>query len=513
MPIKEGNMSAKIFKSTNFNQLVLLPEDIGGRIPANHPVRLVNEVVEMLNIDTILAIYKGGGSSAYHPRLMLKILFYSYLNNIYSSRKMEKALQENIYFMWISGNSIPDFRTINLFRGKRLKNYIHLLFSEVVKLMSELGYVSLKKQFIDGTIIEAQANKYTFVWRGSAEKNKEKLENKIIHILKEIESAIKSDDSENNPEIKSINSQELRERIQKLNEGLDKLDKQQKKKLKELEIDQLARLENYEEQLNTLGDRNSYSKTDTDASFMRMKEDRLGTGELKPAYNVQISTENQVITNFTLHQTSSDTVTLASHLQQSNELFGARTKQAITDAGYGSEENYEMLNKCNIEGFIPYQNFRLEQKKKFKNNAFLQENLFYNQEKDYFVCPMGQHLNKVGVSQKISARKYVSNVTYYQATRCAGCPLRSGCFKGEGPRLITVNHQLIEYKQYMRKKLLSPEGQMLRKQRSIEPEAVFGQIKNNNSFTRFRLRGLDKVQIEFGLIAIAHNLRKWAKYA
>lgn len=114
--------------------------------------------------------------------MMLKVLFYAYLNNIYSCRKIEKALQENIHFLWLSGNSTPD-RTINDFRGKRLKEDIKSLFSAIVLLLQESGYVSLDVQYVDGTKVESASNHYTLVWRGSVEKNKAKLESKYRQSL------------------------------------------------------------------------------------------------------------------------------------------------------------------------------------------------------------------------------------------------------------------------------------------------------------------------------------------
>ncbi|WP_317165494.1 transposase, partial [Myroides sp. LoEW2-1] len=189
------------------------------KIPLDHPVRLINAVVDELDISSILSQYKGGGTTSYHPRMMIKVLFYAYFNNIYSSRKIERALTENIYFMWLSGNSLPDHRTINYFRAKRLKGQIHQLFADVVRLLQELQYVSLQVQYIDGTKIESSSNRYTFVWRGSVEKNKAKLETKIQDVLTEIEGQIKQDQSELAKEhcSKNIDSLELKEKVTQLN--------------------------------------------------------------------------------------------------------------------------------------------------------------------------------------------------------------------------------------------------------------------------------------------------------
>jgi transposase len=424
-------MAKVVFKELAGTQLTLFPQNILDRIAPNHPVRLVNEVVDNLDISSVLSQYQGGGASSYHPRMMIKVLFYSYLSNVYSCRRIERALQENIHFMWISGCSTPDFRTINNFRGKRLQGEIHTLFAEVVRLLQELNYVSLDIQYIDGTKLEASANRYTFVWRGSVEKNKAKLEGKIQSVIQDIESQTQEDDTTiSKDELpQAIDSALIKERLSQLNARLKEPDKKTKKKLAELQQEHLPRLEKYESQLEALENRNSYSKTDPDATFMRMKEDHMKNGQLKPAYNPQISTENQFITHYSIHQTPGDTTTLIHHLEGFERLHGRQSQAVVADAGYGSEENYEFMEKEDIEAFVKYNYFHLEHKRSTKNNIFLPQNLYYNKEQDYFVCPMGQHMTKKGVGTRTSDNGYVSHVGYYQATSCSGCPLSGQCHK------------------------------------------------------------------------------------
>lgn len=502
---------AKItFKELPGTQPTLFPQNILDKIAPNHPVRLVNEVVDNLDISTIISKYQGGGTSSFHPRMMIKVLFYSYLSNIYSCRKIERALHENIHFMWLSGCSTPDFRTINYFRGKRLQGEIHRLFSEVVRLLQELNYVSLDIQYIDGTKIESAANKYTFVWRGSIEKNKAKLEEKIKSIIQDIENQTKEDDRTiSQDELpQTIDSKLIKDKLSQLNARLKETDKQTQKKLAELQQSHLPRLEKYENQLETLENRNSYSKTDTDATFMRMKEDHMKNGQLKPAYNPQISTENQFITHYSIHQTPGDTTTLIHHLVSFEQLYHKQSQTVVADAGYGSEENYEFMEQNDIEAFVKYNYFHKEQKRSIKNNIFLPQNLYYNEDQDYFVCPMGQHLTKRGIGTRTSDNGYKSDVSYYQAVNCNECPLRGQCHKSKGNRILEVNHRLNELKQKAKTRLMSEKGLYYRSKRPVEPEAVFGQLKSNNKFNRLTLRGLSKVGIEFGLMAIGHNLRK-----
>jgi transposase len=505
-------MAKIVFKELSGIEPTLFPQNILDKIAPNHPVRLVNEVVDNLDLSSIISKYQGGGASSFHPRMMIKVLFYSYLSNVYSCRKIERALHENIHFMWLSGCSTPDFRTINYFRGKRLQGEIHKLFAEVVRMLQELNYVSLDIQYIDGTKIEAAANKYTFVWRGSVEKNKVKLEEKIKSVIQDIENQTKEDDKTiSHDELpQAIDSKLIKEKLSQLNARLKEPDKKTQKKLAELQQEYLPRLEKYENQLETLEDRNSFSKTDTDATFMRMKEDHMKNGQLKPAYNPQISTENQFVTHYSIHQTPGDTTTLKHHLESFEQLHKRQSQTVVADAGYGSEENYEFMEQNDIEAFVKYNYFHMEQKRKIKKNIFLPQNLYYNNEQDYFVCSMGQHLTKKGVGTRTSDNGYKSDVSYYQAVNCNGCPLRGQCHKAKGNRTLEVNFRLKELKQKAKELLMSETGLYHRSRRPIEPEAVFGQLKSNNKFNRFTLRGLSKVNIEFGLMVIGHNLRKLA---
>ena len=508
-------MAKIVFKELTSNQNVLFPTNLLEHIPENHPVLLINQVVDGLNLDQIFSTYHTRGASSYHPRMMLKVLFYSYLCNIYSCRKIAQALQENIYFMWLSGKSTPDFRTINRFRGEHLKEHIKDLFTQIVLMLNELGYLSLDVQYIDGTKIESASNRYSFVWRGSVEKYKSKLEDKIRTVLSTIDSHIEADEQASlcNDVPKAIDLDELKAKVKQLNVRQDKMTKIEQKQVKQLQEDYLPRLEKYEHQLQKMGNRNSYSKTDTDATFMRMKEDHMKNGQLKPAYNVQIATEEQFITNVGIYQRAGDTATLPSFVEDFEQCYKRQSKVVVADAGYGSEQNYEFMENNDMEAYVKYNFFHKEQKRAWKKNAFAVQNLFYNPDKDFFICPMGQRMTNIGIKKSKSELGYVSTLTRYQAQNCQDCPLRGLCHKSKNNRVIEVNYKLREYKRKARERLLSEQGVYHRGKRCIEPEAVFAQVKHNSQFNRFRLRGLQKVNIEFTLVAIAHNLRKWSRKA
>ena len=500
-----------IFKPYNQGQIELFPQRLDDFIGENDPVRLVNQVVDELDLTFLIQTYKGGGTSSFCPRMMIKVLFYAYMRNIYSCRKIEAALSENVHFLWLSGKQFPDFRTINDFRSKRLKHQINGIFSKVVMMLNELGYVSLDVQYIDGTKIESASNRYTFVWRKSVERNKLKLEAKVANIIRQIERGIQDDNRAADETQTPINSKELKEKIKDLN-AKEKQSREQKKQVKEL-VKHQAKLEEYEQHLDTLGNRNSYSKTDPDATFMRMKEDHMGNGQLKPAYNIQISTEDQFVTNFGVFQNPGDTSTFTDYVDSFEEKYDRQSSEIVADSGYGSEQNYDYMESKGIGNYVKFSYFHKEQKRSFKNNPFLADNLFYNPNGDFYTCPMGQKMERIGTTHRVSDRGYRSEIASYQAKRCEGCPLRGGCHKSKENRTIDVNHNLLRHKTIARENLTSDRGLMHRSKRPIEPEAVFGQIKSNRKFNRFRLRGLEGVTVEFGLICIALNLSKMMKKA
>lgn len=500
------------FKEYNQNQAVLFPTRLDEHIPEGSPVRLVSKIVDELDISVITRTYKSEGSLGYDPRMMLKVLFYSYLTNIYSCRKMESALTESIHFMWLSGKQFPKHSCINDFRSKRLKKHINNLFTQVVLMLVDLGYVSLEVQYIDGTKIESASNRYTFVWRKSVERYKEQLENKIKGILKQIDQGIYEDNQAIDNNSKSIDSEELQQKIKELNDRNKSKDKQNSKLIKDLETKHLPKLKEYEQKLQDIGDhRNSSCKTDKDATFMHMKEDHMKNGQLKPAYNIQISTENQFLTHYGVYQNPTDIRTLILYLTKFKEQYKKQSDEVVGDSGYGSEENYDYMEQENIEAYVKFNYFHKEQKKAFKTDPHRPENLHYNKEEDCFICPIGQKMECIDEYKRPNSYGYISTIKRYKAQNCKACSIRSRCFKGKGDRIIEINHNLRKHKHKAREKLNSPEGLKHRSNRPIEPEAVFGQIKYNKGFNRFRLRGLDGVNLEFGLIAIAMNIAKLAK--
>lgn len=504
-------MAKLAIKSDIRKQNLLLPPSLDELVPENHMVRVVDAVIDRLDISDILSTYRGGGNSAFNPKMMLKVLVFAYLSNVYSSRRIEELLRRDIYFMWLAGMKRPDFRTINYYRGKRLKEGFDAVFTQVVRLLHEEGFVSLKVQYVDGTKIESVANKYTFVWRGSVEKYDARLKAKTEALLRQIEQNHSIEDREN-PAAGELTAEDVAERVGRIKEKVDadKLSKEERKALKQIETDAVPRMIRYKGQLETMGSRNSYSKTDPDATFMRMKEDAMLNGQLKPGYNVQISTENQFITNFGIYQRPADTLTMISYLESFKTRYGMQSEQIVADSGYGSEENYEYMFSNGMTPYVKYNMFHVEQRRVYRNDPFRVSNLFYNPDGDFFVCPMGQKMEFIRQERRYTASGYQQTVSVYRASRCEGCPLRGQCHKSKLDRQIEVNHTLDDYKARARELLTSEQGLKHRSNRPIEPEAVFGQIKECGRFRRLRLKGLTGAKIDFGLKALAHNLRKLA---
>ena len=356
-----------------------------------------------------------------------------------------------------------------------------------------------------------RSNRYSFVWGRAIKTNKERIRKQLEALWQYTQQIAGEELSDTEPtSYPTLDAQVVEQTIEKIDKALENkpVSKKVKQKLAYAKKHWPAKLDQYQQQEKILGTRNSYSKTDPDATFMRMKEDYMGNGQLKPGYNWQISTTDQFIVNYSLHHNPTDTLTFKPHMDQFQALF-AQWPQAVTaDAGFGSEENYEYLEDKPIANFIKYNYFHKEQTQSWKNDPFKTDNLFYNQDTNTVYCPMGQPMTWIGQQKRLTESGYEQIWDRYQAQNCRGCPLRGPCHKGKGNRIVQINHKLRKYKQKVRENLLSEEGLRHRRKRPADVEPVFAFIKHNRGFKRFLLRGLDKVSIEIGLLAISHNLAK-----
>lgn len=528
-------------------QPMLLPPSLEELISEKHIVRVVNKLVESMDIKPLKATYKGGGRSAYNPLMLMKVLVYGYLMKIYSSRRIAKALREDINFMWLSGMQRPDFRTINNFRSGRLRRSIEEVFSSMIIFLSENRYIRLESYFVDGTDIEANANKHSYVWRVNAEKYNKRVKEKVKELLKQIEIVNQKEDAEYgdkdleevgeqseeisiekieeevkkiNKRIERIQQEEEREnkqeekvkekrsegnsRIEETDKQTDKI-KRTKRILKQIEGQYIPRLKKYKEQMQILRGRNSYSKTDTDATFFRTK-----TGELLPSYKLIIGTEGQLIINYSIHQKPSESDYFIGHIEKLKSIGIGRPKNVVADAGYGYEENYRYLDDEMIEGYLKCSGLK-RMRRGDETSKYAKENFHYDKQRDIVICPEGREMrfNRREYNKRVTG--YIQQVDKYQGD-CRGCKGFAKCVKsGEERKTIGINKRLEEYKEKARERLNSSKGIELGRRRGIEVESVFGDIKHNQGFRRFNLRGIEKVSVEFGLVAIAHNVKKLAE--
>jgi transposase len=516
---KERKPAEPVFKPYQQKQPYLLPPSVEELVPEDHPARVIDEIVSAMDLGELYRSYKGGGASSYDPEMLLKVLILAYSQKVYSSRRIARAVRENVAYMWLAGGNTPDFRTFAGFRSGRLKETIDKVFGATVGVLVESGYIKLKNYFLDGTKIEADANKYSFVWKKATEKFKARLEEQIRETIAEIDRVNAEEDATHGdadlPEFtggRPIPSGKLREVIARLNKEVSESlapDKAEcEAAVKKLQKDALPRLEKYEKQLDLAGERNSYSKTDPDATFMGMKEDPMRNHQLKAAYNIQMGTEDQFIVGFSVHQASTDTGLLKPHLEAVEQTIGRLPEVVVADAGYGSEENYEYLEQREIPAYVKYGTFHKEKSRAWRRDPFRKENFGHDEDRDVYICPCGDelHFEREGHSRTRSG--YVQTLRIYRASHCPSCPFKRHCASGDSCRSLQVNTRLERYRGQARERLDSEAGVELRKRRSVEVESVWGQIKHDRSLRRFLTRGLTKVKAEWGLLALAHNMLK-----
>ena len=515
------------------NRQIQMIFDIESLIPDHHVARVVDEMVEAVPDELLFSHYKGGGRSSFHPKMMLKIILFSYSQKVYSCRGIEKLTKENIPSMWLAAMQQPDFRTINEFRGERMQALMDELFEEMTLQLIEGNYISMENYFLDGTKIEADANRYSFVWKKSTANYEAKLQEKIRETLRHIHEITERDkqppsevNEENIEQMLEETAIELEKKVDDLTmeienesdttsrKGIRQQRSELKKPLKLIRENYLPRLAKYKIQNETFGDRNSYSKTDTDATFMRMKEDHMKNGQLKPGYNVQVGTENQFILFYTIHQRPTDTRCFIPHFNRLAATALPMPNTVIADAGYGSEENYMYAlgdeKEPRFDYLIPYGTYMKEQTRKYKNDLKNAKNWAYVEKDDYFICPNERKVQFKKYQNRKNQSGYVQSFKIYECEDCADCPLKPQCTKAKGNRQVHWNTIYEEMKAKAKTALGCEEKSTIYARRKIEVESVFGHIKGNRSFRKFSLRGLDKVYVEFGIVALAHNLLKVA---
>ena len=506
----------------DFHQLKL-PLDVDYIIPEDDSVRLLSQVVEEMDLTELYQTYSRIRKNQATPRQMLKVMLYAYMNHYYSARKIESACRRDINFMYLlESAAAPDYSTIARFRSLHFAPVAEEILTQMTNFLADNGELSLENLFIDGTKLEAVANKYTFVWKKSVTKNLEKLMDKIpAFILQaekdfEIKILYKS-------EIKIYHLKKLRKKLKKIQKeedivfvhGCGKRKTLIQKTLEQLD-EYLTRLKQYNQNIHIMGDRNSFSKTDHDATFMRMKEDAMKNGQLKPAYNVQFGTDAEYIVWISAGPQCTDTTMLIPFLDSLKEKQHRVYKKIIADSGYESEENYVYLEKNKQLAFIKPSNYEISKTRKYKTDISRKENMSYDSDEDVYICSNGKKLKAIGIKKSKSKTGYESEKTCYTCEDCSGCHLKSKCIKGNNSKIpleertkhLEISKLFQAKRQKSLKRILSDEGTELRMNRSIQSEGAFGELKQDMGFRRFMCRGKQNILAECILLGIAHNVNK-----
>jgi transposase len=485
--------------------------DLANNFDMDDEVFLVHNIIEEMNLSFLINAYSNKGRKpVVEPRTMLKILVLAYLNRKYSARDIEDACKFDLRFRWLLNNDkTPDHVTINRFRNK-VYPFMDEILKQLVDLLIQQGEIDLKSIYIDGTKIEANANRYTFVWKKSILKYQDKLMQKILEYFK-IDEDLSSEDCKRLVLIEFNNIRNIcKSKNIVFNYGKGKRKSEEQKKYEMFE-EWLDKLKIYEEHLNLLGERNSYSKTDKDATFMRLKDDHMKNGQLKPAYNIQCATNGGYIIDIGGFSNPADVRTLIPFMDRLLEKYDTKINRVVADSGYENEENYLYLKEKEISPFIKPLNYEVKKTRKYKNDISKKENMVYHELSDYYLC----HNNKKLEFEKIIYRKnkygYKSESKVYLCKDCLTCGYSSDCIKIEnksGLKRIYISEQFERLRKESEENITTKEGITERLNRSIQAEGVFSYIKSGMQYTRFRHRNMEKVISEMKLLSIAINIKK-----
>ena len=502
---------------------IKLPLDIEIMIPSDDPVRLLSAFVEGMDLSDLYKTYGKVRKNQATPRQLFKVMVYASMNRIYSSRDIETACHRDINFMYLlDGMPAPDHATFARFVSLHLSGCSKETMAQMASLLYELGEISGECIFVDGTKIESCANRYTFVWKKAVTKNMAKLFAKIADFVEECEKLyglkIVYKDQVSLHTLKRLRKKLYRikkeEQISFV-QGKGKRKTSLQKSVETLE-GYIERLKKYIKNLHVCGERNSYSKTDPDATFMRMKEDAMLNGQLKPAYNVQHGVDSEYITWVDISAHPTDTMTLVPFLKDMEEYLPFKYHEIVADAGYESEENYVFIEENDQTAYIKPQNYEISKTRKYKKDISRRENMEYHEETDVYICKNGKSLTARYDKKSKSRSGYISTVTVYECEDCSGCLYKQECIRGnncktpleERTKRLNVSKLMKQKRKEDLERIISEYGTQLRMNRSIQAEGSFADIKEDMNFRRYLYRGKKNVLAQSILLAIGRNINK-----
>jgi transposase len=514
--MQKTNIPNKNYTEFRESFQLILPLNLEGLIPEDDSVRLLCQELEDLDYSKLYQAFSSKGRKpVVDPKTMFKILVYAYSQNIYSSRKIERSCRRDINFMWLlAGQKAPDHSTIARFRTGYLLEICEGLFYQYVKRLMHINELGLETVFIDGTKLEACANKYTFVWRKSVCKWEEKMFQNIGTALDLLNQEYVTSFS--------LDEESRLEDLQKIVNFLGNYCTENKiifvhgrgkrktvhQRYFEMFHRFLERQFTYTKHHKNFNGRNNYSKTDVDATFMRMKDDHMRNSQLKPGYNVQLAVDSEYIVAVDIFQDRNDVWTLVPFLDAMKESLGFKYPSVTTDAGYESEEAYDYLHENEQVPFIKPQIYERQKTRKFKQDISKKENMIYEADLDVYICHAGKKLNPIYTKTQKSKNGYESEVTVYECEDCSNCQFKPECTKARNNRKLYVSKGFTEKRQKSHDNISSEKGILYRMNRSIQVEGAFGVLKSDYEFQRFLLKGKKKVKLEVLLLCFGYNINK-----
>lgn len=500
-----------------------LPLEIERIIEISDPVYSFSEIVDCIDLNSYFA--KKGckmGRPRYNRTNLLKVILFSFMENGYLSlRGIEKSCKTDIRYMYLLDDmDAPSFATIGNFIRDNLTNSIENIFIDINKVIFSKENVDLTHTYIDGTKIEANANKYTWVWKKSCITNRDNVFKKISEVIEKI----------NNEDLK-FQGIKIEKRTEYAIEYLEDILKKYtellginvddfvhgrgcKKTVYQRNYEKLEeykeRLKGYARHIEICGEkRGSYSKTDTSATFMRIKKDYMGNDQLLPAYNMQVAVCDEYVAALDVKQYASDMDCFIPLMEKFNAIYGKYPKYPIADAGYGSYNNYLYCEQHGMEKFMKFTMFEKETKnEKYRNNPYRAVNFLQDEDGD-LVCPNGKKF-KFRNEQHVRGNNYGRTEEIYECESCENCKYKQECCpKANGNRTIRLNRELTKFHEEVIHNLGCIHGALLCMNRSIQAEGTFGVIKCDKSYKRLRRRGMDNVVLEFFMVACGYNLYKY----
>ena len=494
-----------------------LPLEIEKIIEISDPVYTFSEVLNQIDLKRYLVIKENRtGRRRFDSETLLKVILFAFMEHGYvSTREIEKLCKTDIRFMWLlQEEKAPSHMTIDNFMNHCLTESIENIFNEINRYIFDVEKVDLEHIYIDGTKLEANANKYSWVWKKSSLKNRHKTFDKIRALLEEINKTIVYQgvkfDIRNEYAIEYL--EQVAEQYVRLVDLHIVRGKGHRKSTEQKHYDKLIeytdKLKKYAEHINICGEsRNSYSKTDNGATFFRMKTDYMGNDQLLPAYNVQVGVADEYIAVVDVNQYRSDMDCFIPLMDKFSKTYGFYPQYPVADAGYGSYNNYLFCQQKGMKKFMKFTMFNKETTdKKYHEDMFRAVN-FKRDESGNLICPNGKKF-KFMYNRPVKGNKFGRTEEMYQCEDCTGCPRREKCHKSEKNRIIRLNEELTSFHQEVIDNLECIHGALLRMNRSIQAEGSFGDLKQDMRFRRYLCKGNANVLAESILLAMARNVNK-----